>query len=140
MSLFSFPKKERLSSKIAIDRLFREGSTFFIHPFKVYWHISPYVSGSHAQVLIIIGKRVFKRAVDRNRIRRQIREIYRHHKVDLNQYLKEKNLQCHLAFIYAAPNYYEFSEIEKKIKLAIHRLKNDIGTKLNNINRSLSDN
>jgi ribonuclease P protein component len=140
MSLFSFRKDERLSRKKSIDRLFKEGGSFFIHPFKVYWLNTPVESPYPAQVMIIVGKRAFKRAVDRNRIRRQVREIYRQNKPELYQFLEKRNQQCLLAFIYSTGNYPEFSEMDKKIKSVLRRLMNDIDMKLNNINRSLSDN
>ena len=140
MSLYSFTKHERLSGKQNIDQLFSEGSSFFIHPIKVYWKSTIYVSGSHAQVMIIVGKKVFKRAVDRNRIRRQIKEVCRLNKNDLHQFLEEHDLQCQFALMYVAPSRYEFTDLEMKIKSVLKRLMNEISNKLNIIDRSLSDN
>lgn len=139
MSLFSFRKKERLSGKKSIDKLFREGTSFFTHPFKIYWLITPVDSGSPAQVLIIVGKRSFKRAVDRNKVKRQIREIYRREKPGFQEFLKANNQQCLLCIIYTSSNFPVFPDLDKKIKSVFHRLIHEIETRLNNNKRSLSD-
>ena len=139
MSLFSFRKDERLAKKKSIERLFKEGTSFFIHPLKVYWLLAPIEQDVPAQLLVIVGKRSFKRAVDRNRIRRQIREMYRLSKPGFHQFLEERHQQCMLTFIYTSNQHIETQEMERKIKLIFRRLENDIEAKVNNITRTLSD-
>jgi len=139
MSLFSLAKNERLSRKKSIDRLFREGASFFNHPVKVYWLLTPVDSGNPAQVMVIVGKRAFKRAVDRNKIKRQIREIYRLEKPGLYEFLKANDRQCQFCLIYTSNNLPDYHELERKIKLIFRRLINEIESKLNNNKRSLSE-
>lgn len=139
MSLFSFRKEERLSRKKSIDELFKKGSSFYKYPFKTYWLLAPTGSESPAQLLVIVSKRSFKRAVDRNRVKRLIREIYRNEKPGFYEFLKANNQQCLLCLIYTSNNIPEHSELDKKIKLVFRRLISEIETKLNNIERSLSD-
>jgi len=75
MHAFSFRKRDRLCSRKDIQELFEKGSSFYLYPFKVYF-LHP--SGlAHDQVLISVSSRNFKRAVDRNLIKRRIRESYR---------------------------------------------------------------
>jgi ribonuclease P protein component len=139
MSLLNFRKNERLAKKKSIERLFHEGASFFIHPFKVYWLITPIEQDVPAQLLVIVGKRSFKRAVDRNRIRRQIREMYRLNKPGFYRFLGEQHQQCLLTLIYTSNQHIETQELERKIKFIFRRLENDIEAKVNNITRTLSD-
>ena len=86
----TFSAKEKLKSRKAIDALFRVGKSFSLFPFRVFYiredpapgvgGISP---GSPVQVGVGAAKRNFKRAVDRNRIKRLLREAYRLQKHDL---------------------------------------------------------
>jgi len=138
MHLLTFIKEERLSKKKSIDKLFREGSSFYTYPFKVYWLAIPQETDTPAQILVMVGKRAFKRAVDRNRIRRQIREIYRHHKTGFYELLSERRINCLLCFIYTSGNMLEYKDLEKKIKSVLRRLENEIDLTLNNNNRILS--
>lgn len=139
MSRFSFRKDERLSGKKNVDRLFRTGSSFFVHPFKVYWLVTRDGIPYPAQTMIIVGKRSFKKAADRNRIRRQIREIYRLQKGELYAFLAKREQQCLIAMIYSTSQLMEFNEMSRKINLVFRRLINEIDIQLNNNKRSLSD-
>jgi len=139
MSIFSFRKDEILRKKKLIDRLFAEGSSFYIYPFKVFYLAVPLEVKSPAQVLISVGKRSFKHAVDRNRIRRQIREAFRQHKQQLYDHLEKKQGQCMLAIIYTANVHIPSADQEVKIKAVLKRLSNEIDRKLNNPSPSLSD-
>ncbi len=132
MSIFSFRKDEILRKKKFIDRLFAEGSSFYIYPFKVFYLITPLEADFPAQVMISVGKRSFRNAVDRNRIRRQVREAYRLNKQPLYEFLVSKNSQCVLAFIYTANIHLPGAEHQIKIKAAVKRLCNEIERKLNN--------
>jgi ribonuclease P protein component len=72
----TFSKQERLKSRKLIDALFRSGKTFQVFPFRVFYLWEP-PSGISVQVGVGASKRNFKRAVDRNRIKRLMREGYR---------------------------------------------------------------
>ncbi len=72
---YTLPKRERLKSAQEIKELFSKGSSFFLYPYKV--KVVGSVEPTLPQILISVPKRVFKKAVTRNRIRRQIREAYR---------------------------------------------------------------
>jgi ribonuclease P protein component len=78
----SFCRHERLKSEKTIQELFKKGSSVFLYPFKVYFlPIAPQPADFFwPKVLVSVSKRQFKRAVDRNRIKRLVREAYRLHK------------------------------------------------------------
>src|SRR6188768_1623853 len=75
MGKFAFRKEERLRKEKDIQELFDKGSSFYLFPFKVF--ILPNDDKESHQVLISVSKKNFKRAVDRNTIKRRMREAYR---------------------------------------------------------------
>jgi len=79
----SLPKAEKLCSKKTIEELFSKGSSVYLYPFRL--HYLPRTDGTIAypQILFSVSKRNFKRANQRNLIRRRLREIYRLHKYEL---------------------------------------------------------
>ncbi|HKZ36214.1 MAG TPA: ribonuclease P protein component [Chryseolinea sp.] len=83
MGKFTFQKKERLSKEKLIKELFDKGSSFYLFPFKVFFMANPDPEYPFHQILISVSKRNFKRAVDRNLIKRRIREAYRLNKTKL---------------------------------------------------------
>ncbi len=139
MSFFSFRKDEILRKKKLIDRLFAEGNSFFAYPFKILWLPAALDSGFPVQVLITVTKRTFRLAVDRNRIKRQIRELYRLNKHELYEHLDRSQQQGVLAIIYTARVHLPHEELEIKIKAAFNRLIKEIDNNLNNPSPSLSE-
>jgi ribonuclease P protein component len=121
---YSFRKEERLSSKKIIKELFDKGSSFYLFPFKVIYlensFSKPEQSQAH-QVLITVPKRKFKKAVARNRIRRQIKECYRLQKRLIAPDTIQKSLW--IAFIYTTDKALPYSTISEKLKLTLQRLK-----------------
>lgn len=77
MGKFTFSKAERLNKEKDIKELFDKGSSFYLFPFKVLTLPVTENTDTVHQVLISVSKRSFKKAVDRNKIKRRIREAYR---------------------------------------------------------------
>ena len=75
-----------------------------------------------ASILISVSKRRFKRAVKRNRVKRQIREAYRVNKHELLNALAEKKCRLAIAFIYLSDQLTESSVIEERVKTALARI------------------
>jgi ribonuclease P protein component len=75
--IYSFTKEERLCNKRLIDELFHNGSSFLCYPFKVSWMAISQPQEFPAQVLFSVPKKRFKSAVDRNLLKRRMREAYR---------------------------------------------------------------
>ncbi len=104
-------KEERLNKKNIIQQLFKKGKSTFNYPFKlVYMENISCPSKPFPQVLFSIPKKKIKTAVQRNRIRRQIKEIYRLHKHLLAKRDNTLKSLSYLAIIYVAtkPKSYHF--------------------------------
>lgn len=73
-----FPKSEKLKKEKVIKQLFSKGKSVYKYPFKLLWLPNAVAEEqTNPQVLVSVPKRAFKKAVDRNRIKRQIKEAYR---------------------------------------------------------------
>ncbi|MCR8556018.1 ribonuclease P protein component [Mucilaginibacter sp. BJC16-A38] len=75
--MYTFNKEERLCNKKLIDKLFHNGSSFLCYPFKASWLFIDEPGEFPTQILFSVSKRRYKRAVDRNLIKRRTREAYR---------------------------------------------------------------
>ncbi len=115
----TFSKNERLCSKILIDRLIETGKSFNHSPYRITW-LPIAESSAPIKVVISVPKRSFKKAVDRNRLKRQTREIYRKQKQKVYDVLAEKKIL--VMIVYTAKTKIEFKELEIKLKEALERL------------------
>ncbi len=116
MSDFTFQKGERLKSTKVIARLFKEGHSFVAYPLRVVYLPLDTQQDFPAQCALSVSKRNFPKAVQRNPLRRRIRESYRLHKHQLYQVLISHNLQIAVMYIYIAKEPLPYQEIEKGIK------------------------
>lgn len=117
----TFSKLERLTSKTLIQELFSNGSSFYLFPFKVMYIKADPDQPSH-QVLFSIPKRNFKRAVDRNRIKRQLKEAYRLNKSIIAN-LPDK--LC-IGYIYTFKEKLPYANLEKKLSESLIRLTQEV--------------
>jgi len=102
-----------LTGEIRIKELFEKGEFFLSYPFRVGFVVAP-ESDVPARVVISVPKKRFKKAVDRNRIKRLIRESYRQNKKLLYELLQEKGLSIHLAVSYVSSDKLTYDIIQKK--------------------------
>ncbi|NJN24658.1 MAG: ribonuclease P protein component [Cyclobacteriaceae bacterium] len=116
---FSLKKHEILRSKKSIQELFENGSSFFLYPFKTFY--LPNTGETCTQVLFTVPKKYFKKAVDRNLVRRRMREAYRLNKNALNS-AQNESLSLSIALIYISKSKLSFNEIDDKLKQVIVRL------------------
>jgi ribonuclease P protein component len=115
MATFSFPKSERLHKKKTIQELFDKGSSFYLYPFRVFFQNAPDLPAN--QVLFSVSKRNFKRAVDRNLLKRRMREAYR-----LNKHSIPGTSKFQIAYIYTSKELLPVNQIEEKMVLSFKRL------------------
>jgi ribonuclease P protein component len=117
MGKLTFKKEERLNKEKWIQELFQKGSSFILYPFRVIFLPHPDPGFPCHQVLISVSARNFKKAVDRNAIKRRIREAYRLNKLKIIS--SEKWL---IAYIYIATEVIPSELIHKKLALSFERL------------------
>ena len=119
-------KNERLRSKKQIKDLFENGTYIAQDFFKFIFNEQDKNKKYPVRILIAVPKIKVAKSIDRNRIKRYIREAYRTNKSDLHSKLNHKNKSINLAIIYQNKEGKIFNQIEKKIKLLLRRLINEI--------------
>jgi len=118
---YRFGREEKLKSRKAIEQLFREGKSFSVFPFRVIWNIAE-TAPTHLQVGFTVSSKQFKKAVDRNRIKRLSREAWRLQKHALLQALQENNKNLSVFFIYVGNELPEYPFLFGKTTQVINRL------------------
>jgi ribonuclease P protein component len=119
----TFSKDERLKSKVLIKQLFEEGKKLNYFPFRIIVLKCPVPSKYPVQLLISVPRSLFKKAVDRNRIKRLIREAYRKNKYLIYDSLEEDHMQMMVCIQYTANVILSFQLIQEKIIVLLQRLK-----------------
>jgi ribonuclease P protein component len=117
----TFSKQERLCSSTLIDRLFSEGNRqISVFPVRLVWLLADDIEG--IQVLISAPKRNFHHAVDRNRIKRQIREFYRTHSATLKETVASKGKGMMLAFLFNDNRIWDSDKLSERLVSALGKL------------------
>jgi ribonuclease P protein component len=119
---YTFPKEEHLCRKKLIEELFsKQSSSFGVYPLRIVWVKATAPTTAPPQVLISVSKRTFKRAVDRNRLKRLIREAYRLNKYRLTEQPNGHEIAL-LGIIFTGKEKSPLTLVEKKLISAFHRL------------------
>lgn len=126
MTSFTFTKEERLCHRKDISTLFRKGNSFYTPGFSVKWAVTNKNQEYPVKLLITVPKRYFKRAVDRNKVKRLIREAYRCNKNDFYQFLMDSDIQIHLGIVFTHRNIPSYKHTDEKISLILQQLKKEI--------------
>ena len=121
--MYTFKKEERLCNKRLIDKLFHSGSSFLCYPFKASWLYHTEPQQYPAQILFSVSKKRYKHAVDRNLIKRCMRESYRLHKQQyLYSLLQNADKTIVLSVGYIGKEIAPYSLIEKKMLKMLSQL------------------
>ena len=122
MKKFAFNKREKLTSRKEIQFLFSGGSVFNSYPFRVLWR--QLTEGDPGlKFAISVPKKKFKRAVDRNLLKRRTREAFRLQKPVLTGLLEKESKSLSLFLIYTSDEIKDYKTIEKGITQVMYKLK-----------------
>jgi len=119
---YKFSKNEKLKSKTAIDLLFSKGKSINAFPLRIIYLKKNNCTGTIVNAGVSVPKKNIKLAVDRNLLKRRIREAYRLNNNELKIQLKKTGIEYNLMFIYTSKQILSYQEIEDKIKVILSRL------------------
>jgi len=123
MKIFSFGKKEHLKKRDSIQSLFTKSHSLFLFPIKIQWVITEAENNeAPIQILVTASKRRIKKAYQRNKIKRLLRESYRKNKYIIHDSFCIPNKHLIIAISYIGENIPQYNEIEPKIIILLQRL------------------
>lgn len=124
----TFNKRERIVSRKLIEQLFSKGSSHSTSAFPlriVYMEKEREENEEPVQILVSVSKRHFKHAVKRNRVKRQIREAYRHQKTILTEKMPQDRALA-VAFIWMADELFDSQQIQKSMRKLLEKVADKI--------------
>lgn len=123
-------KDERLKSRKQIEHLFDKGKSFVVAPFRVYFIVNGELPIQKGESGLKFGTGVsaknFRKAVDRNRIKRLTREAWRLQKTAIKEKAKETQRQLNVFFIYTGKELPDFTMVKDKVAIALKKLADKI--------------
>jgi ribonuclease P protein component len=122
MATLTFNKQEKLKSRKLTKQLFAEGKSFLVFPVKVVYLPITEVIDCSIKIGVSASSRTFKHAVDRNRIKRVLKEQYRLNKLPLHQYMINTKQQIAIFFIFIDKTLPEKGLVERKMPIIINKL------------------
>jgi ribonuclease P protein component len=131
--MYKFPKTQKICNAKDITQLFAKGDSILLYPLSIRFIIKKESSFPEVKILIVSPKRYQKFAVNRNKIKRLIRENYRINKADIISFAKQKNISINLSISYISHNTQDLNLIKTNIpqvlsiiiKKITHKLEKD---------------
>ncbi len=118
----TFHKSERLCSRKAITSLFEAGNSFYTPLYKIVWSETPSPVESPAQAAFSVSKKGFRKATERNLVRRRMREAYRKNKQTLYDHLAALGIRINFIIIFRENKIPDYGTIEKSMVEMIAKL------------------
>ena len=119
----SFPREEKLKSRTLIGQIFSDGFVVKSYPIRIQFTFHDQKDSPWCQVGVSVPKRNFKKAIDRNQIKRQLREVYRLHKQDVISRLEKKDKRIAMMIIFAGKEKVEYADIKTHLIAALQRIR-----------------
>jgi ribonuclease P protein component len=118
---FTLGRNERLKSRKLIEALFKKGKSYTLAPFKIFYITEPSPAAAALQFGVGVSSRYFKKAVDRNRIKRLVREAWRLQKGPLADMSKATTSSLYIFIIYTGKEVPTYAAVTEKISQVIKR-------------------
>jgi ribonuclease P protein component len=120
---FTFKKEEKLCSTKQIAQVYAKGKTLFLHPFQIrYLSVENSNDTNSVRVLFVVGKKVQKRAVKRNLIKRRMREIYRLNKNELTSLVNSQEKSLLMAISYVDKDIRDYAFMSQRFEQLLQSL------------------
>ena len=126
---FTLGKDERLKSRKQIEKIFNEGEVLLVAPYRVLYLVNKksensqmLQSGNNVQFGVGVSAKNFKRAVDRNKIKRLTREAWRLQKNEFQGAVTQRNFKANVFFVYVSKELTDFRTIKAKVGVALKKL------------------
>lgn len=116
----TYSKQEKLKSRKALEQLFAKGKSFSVFPIKVFYTVtddSPLV-----QAGVGVSSRIFKKAHDRNKVKRLLREVYRTQKQALYTRVTTDQKQLNVFFLYIGKELPVFADLQIAMEKTLEKL------------------
>lgn len=125
-AIYSYNKKEKLKSRKSLEQLFAKGRSFSVFPVKVFYMPVTETTDSAIKAGVGVSARNFKKAVDRNRIKRLLRECYRLNKLPIHDSLLKNKKAIAVFFLYTGKEIPEYTMLNEKMQAALIKLEENI--------------
>lgn len=123
MSRYSFKRNEHLKSRKRISQLFTSGKSAKAFPVRAQFGISTNTENEVSiQAGFVVPKKKLRKAVDRNRVKRQIIEAFRLQREELMEKLQKHSIKMDVMFIYLGDKIPVYSKVEKNMKKILDKL------------------
>jgi len=123
---YRFPREEHLKSPKHISMLFRQGKSVNAFPLRFQFMLlkdeEVFDPEHKVKIAFTVPKKRFKRAVDRNRIKRQMIEMFRLNRESLQELVNSKDLRINLMIVYQGDRMPLYQKLEKRMKSGIEKL------------------
>ena len=118
---YTLSRNEKLKGRKAIEQLFSVGKSFTISPFRLFYFIPEETDGEILQAGFTVSTKYFKKAVDRNRVKRLLREAYRLQKQILTDDLTLTNKRLRFFIIYTGNELPDYNMVFEKVTAILKR-------------------
>jgi len=124
---FALPRDNKLKSIVTISELFNEGKSQFTYPIKMVYSVQP-PSGQilSFKVAVSVPKKLFKKAVDRNTLKRRLRESVRLNQASLNEICQSANISLDFMLIFVGKEMTDYQQIDKAVRSLFEKLTRNV--------------